>query len=51
MDRYIKNCPGNDKYFTVWDDCIYCGLCAKVCPCKTIKYASYQVHIHRTNNL
>lgn len=36
MDRYIENCPTNDKYFTVWDDCISCGLCIKVCPCKNI---------------
>lgn len=36
MDRHITNCPANDKYFSVWDDCISCGLCAKVCPCKNI---------------
>ncbi|MER0282015.1 EFR1 family ferrodoxin [Clostridioides difficile] len=36
MDHYIKNCPSNDKYFKVWDDCISCGLCFKVCPCKNI---------------
>ncbi|MGO0902938.1 EFR1 family ferrodoxin [Clostridioides difficile] len=36
MNHYIKNCPSNDKYFKVWDDCISCGLCFKVCPCKNI---------------
>ncbi len=36
MQKFIEHCPSNDKYFSVWDDCISCGLCAKVCPCHNI---------------
>lgn len=38
MKKFIEHCPSNDKYFSVWDDCISCGLCAKVCPCHNIKF-------------
>lgn len=35
--KFIRNCPSNDTYFSVWNDCISCGLCAKVCPCHNIR--------------
>lgn len=39
MKKFIEHCPSNDKYFSVWNDCISCGLCAKVCPCHNIEFA------------
>ncbi len=38
MQKFIEHCPSNDKYFSVWDDCISCGLCAKVCPSHNISF-------------
>lgn len=38
MQKFIEHCPSNDKYFSVWDDYISCGLCAKVCPCHNIRF-------------
>ena len=50
MQKFIEHCPSNDKYFSVWDDCISCGLCAKVCPCHNISFENGRpTFLHQCN--
>lgn len=37
MPQYKALQPFADRPFTVSDDCVSCGLCARICPCGNIK--------------
>lgn len=51
MPQYKSLVPFADVPFTISAECVSCGLCSKVCPCKNIELVSKKpTFLHHCNN-